>query len=445
MSGGADRDRTNPGPARGTGTVVAPGIATHLGGPGARRSTGERRRLEALLGVPFTAGNRIDVLRNGVQIFPGLLQGIAGASRSIDMLWFQWGCGDVSDALADALADRARAGVRVRILLDAFGSRGVATAQLHRMGSAGCEVAFFRPLRTWRLTTLNLRTHCRVLVCDETVGFTGGMGIDRAWTGDADGPASWRDTGYRFQGPVVDGLRAAFAMAWLQTSLPMTSRSDAFPEHPVTGDVDAQALRVTSQPGWNAAALAALELLAIAHHRVRIATPYTRLPERFHIAIAEAIRRGVAVEVLVSGPHVDRRIVAAQSHAQYDRLLRAGAHIWTYCPTLLHTKLVTVDSRFALIGTTNFDARSFVLNEQIAVVIDNPRLAGELDRDFEDDLRNSARLVDHEWRTRGQRQRALEKAADVLGTPMRGGVGAGLSRRSQAARRGDDPPPLRSQ
>ena len=158
-------------------------------GPHPAPASALRRALEALLGVPFTTGNEVRVLRNGAETFPVVCDAIAGASRSIDLLWFAWGRGAIADEVTSALADRARAGVRVRVLLDGFGALHIPDRQVRELKRAGCTVEFYR-LCTWRLTSANERTHRRVLVCDEHVAVTGGVGFEPPWNGDADGAGS---------------------------------------------------------------------------------------------------------------------------------------------------------------------------------------------------------------------------------------------------------------
>ena len=386
------------------------------------------RRLEVALGVPFTTGNELQVLRNGVEIFPALLEAVAASQRSIDLLWFLWGRGDVTEQMTAALVERARAGVRVRVLLDGFGARGIARQQLRRLRRAGCDVAFFHPLPTWRLTAINRRTHRRALVCDETVAFTAGAGLDEAWAGNAQDPSSWRDNGFRVRGPAVDGLRAAFLADWVQTPHPLTTAVDQFPVQPCSGGVALQVFAPSSRPGWNSSAVALLTLLEAAQSRVRIVTPYTRLPRRFHAALGAAVQRGVQVQLLVSGPHVDRQSVAAQSRHDFGRLLEAGVEVWQYQPTLLHAKTVTVDGSLSLVGTTNLDIRSFALNEQVGLTADDPSLTALLDAHIDEDLSRSERLTPERWQRRGTGQRSVQATAAALGRPMRGLGAAGLTR-----------------
>lgn len=294
---------------------------------------------------------------------------------------------------------------------------------------AGCQIAFFRPLRTWRLTVLNQRTHRRVLVCDEQLALTTGAGVDRHFAGDADDPDHWRDTGVLVRGPAVAGLRAAFASDRAQTSFPLFDDADLFPPADTRGPSALQVVRAGSRPGYNEAALALHTLLALARRRIRLVTPYVRVPKSWHALMGSAVRRGVQVQIVLSGPHVDRRWVQLQSQRGFAGLLHRGVELWCYQPTLMHAKLVTVDDRFGMVGTTNLDLRSLALNEQVDVLADDPAFAAVLDAQIDDDLARSHRLTETEWGARGLRQRLLEVAADLAGQPIRGLGTEGLTRR----------------
>jgi cardiolipin synthase len=392
-----------------------------------------RRVLESLVGVPFTEGNRVDVLKNGDGTFPALLEAIAAARRSIDMLWFAWSGGEISHAVAGALAERARQGVRVRILLDGYGAKEIDRVDLRRLRDAGCTVAFYRPLGSLRFTVWNLRTHRRVLVCDEAVGFTGGTGIEQPWTGDGRREGSWRDTAFRLEGPAVAGLRSAFVQAWMQAQVRLegglVSGADDFPELGPAGKTAVQVLRTPSQPGWSEAAIAVAALLQSARERVRVTSPYIRLPRWLRQLVVETAGRGVRVQVLVGGPHIQRPSVHLQAELDFQPLLDAGVQIWRYQPSLLHAKVVTVDGQVAMVGTANFDTRSLALNEQVCLLLDDRAVTGLLDEHFAEDLTRSERLQPERWRARGLSRRALEVAADVVGRPLRGFGAAGLAGR----------------
>lgn len=416
-----------------SGRRPAPTGEVSSSGPGAGEAAPRdtRRILEATLGVPFTDGNRVDVLRNGEETFPALLDAIASAQRSIDLLWFSWGRGPITEEVGGALALRARQGARVRVLLDAFGSQRMSRPLVERLRGAGCDVRFYRPLLSWRPTVLNLRTHRRVLVCDEVVAFTGGACIDQSWTGDGHDPQYWRDTNVRVQGPAVNGIRSGFVAAWAQTSAgppgAVVSDADLFPALPSSGATAAQVLRPSSEPGWNDAALTIAALLRIARHRVRVASPYVRPPPWLRDLVIATARRGVQVQLLVSGPHVDRPTVHHQGEHEFQWLLEAGVEIWRYQPARMHTKQVTVDGSLAMVGTTNFDVRSFDLNEQIALLLLDPTVVAALDDDYDEDLSWSERVTAGGWRSRGMRQRLLEALSARLLHPLAGWGATGLT------------------
>lgn len=386
-----------------------------------------RRALEALLGVPFTDGNEVRVLRNGAQAFPVILDEIRAATRSVDLLWFTWETSQIAERVAAALADRARHGVRVRVLLDAFGALHVDRALIGRMRAAGCAVRFYRPLLTWRVTTVNRRCHRRVLVCDERTALTGGIGVSPNWTGDADTPRHWRDSAVLLRGPAVAGLRAAFASNWVQGPRPLLDDADRFPPAEAPGTTAVQVLRADSAPGWNDAALAVLTMARLARRRLRVSTPYARLTPRFHDLLAETVRRGVQVQLMVCWPYVARPFVRLQSQRGYRRLLDDGVEIWCYQPTLLHAKIMTVDEQVSMLGTVNLDIRALTINEQVGLIFDDRGVTAMLDEHFDDDLAHSTRLREHDWRSRGRRQRLLEVVADVAGVPPRGIGGTGMT------------------
>lgn len=380
-----------------------------------------RRAVESLLGAAFTEGNRVDVLRNGDEIFPAMLAAIRGATRSIDLLTYLWGKGPVTEAMTEALSERARTGVRVRVVVDALGSKGMRHHQVAALRDAGVDLAFFRPLSTPRATAKNRRTHARALICDETVGFTGGTGIDQGWTGDGVSGGDWRDTSFRVQGPAVDGLRAAFAAHWVQTRHDLITDHDRFATPSTAGDAAVHVLRVSSQHGWNDVMLALIGLLHSAQHRVRICTPYARLPRQLLDLVRATAGRGVQVQLLLPAESVvDHPLARVQEDHQHQWLLDAGVEIWSYRPSMLHAKVVTVDGALAMVGSANIDARSLTLNLQVQMLIADPATVAVLDRHYDEDLTRSERTDPGAWERRSARQRLTRAAADVIGRPIRG-------------------------
>lgn len=380
-----------------------------------------RRVLEGLTGILATEGNQVDILRNGDEIFPAMLDAIRTARTSVDLLTYSWWGGQITHTFADALAERARAGVRVRLMVDALGGRQLERDLAGRMRRAGVQVHRFRPYTTYKLWNLNLRTHRRALVCDQDVAFTGGVGIAQEWTGDARASDEWRDTHYRIRGPAVDGVHAAFLSNWLQTAHPLLDERDTFPERTPVGDIPVQVIRATSEPGWNDLALTMHGLLRLALRRVRITSAYFRPPQHFVQLLVALARRDITVQVLTPGPHTEPKAARWISQYLYDDLLAGGVEIWNYQPSMLHAKIITVDEQVALVGTANFDSRSVALNEQLGLVVHDPTFTATLDQHFDEDLARSERIDAERWAHRPLRQRAREHASHLLSYGVRGG------------------------
>ncbi|HVJ95443.1 MAG TPA: phospholipase D-like domain-containing protein, partial [Acidimicrobiia bacterium] len=234
-----------------------------------------RRTVEGVIGVPATEGNRIEVLRNGDEIFPAMLDAICGAQHTIDMLTFVYWEGEVGTKFAKALADRARQGARVRVLLDAWGSKPIERDLVDVMQRSGVIVRWFRPLRRFRLGEINHRTHRKVLIVDEAVAFTGGVGIADEWQGDARNANEWRDTHFRIEGPAVDGLRAAFLDNWAETDPTLFDDAvDRFPDQPKPGDSVVQCVRGASEAGHSDVYTLFRALCQRAEKRIRLTTAY---------------------------------------------------------------------------------------------------------------------------------------------------------------------------
>ena len=374
-----------------------------------------RRALEGIIGVPATEGNSIEVLRNGREIFPAMLEAIAQAQRTIDLLTFVYWRGEVGTRFAEALAQRARAGVRVRVLLDAWGSKPIDKSLVAMMEEAGVQIRWFRPLGRLQFYAVNHRTHRKVMIVDEAVAFTGGVGIADEWDGDARNEREWRDTHFRVRGPSVDGLRAAFLDNWIETDdILFQPEIDRFPEQPQLGSIVVQSVRGASETGWSDISTLFLALLQLADERVRIATAYfvpdTELNER----LCAAAERGVRVEILLPGPHADKRFVQLAGESSYERLLDHGVRIWHFQPSMLHAKIMTVDGIIANIGSANLNARSTELDEEINLVAFDPELVRVLDRQFDDDLERSEAIQPGRWDGRSLPQRLFERGAGVL-------------------------------
>ena len=369
-----------------------------------------RRTLECLVGIHFTEGNAVTVLRNGDEIFPAMLEAIRGARRTVDFMTFVYWQGWPAREFAAALSDRARAGLRVRVLIDALGGLHIEEGLVEAMQRAGVDVQWFRKPWVTSPFRANHRGHRKVCIVDETVGFTGGVGIAEEWAGDARDPSEWRDTHFRVEGPAVDGLAAAFTQDWAETSRPLYDGHDRFPEHPHRGAATIQVLRGSASLGWDDLRIAWYVLIRSARTRIRIQSAYFAPDMTMRAALREAVDRGVAVDLLVPGPHADKRVAQLGSEAMYAELVEAGVRVWCYQPTMLHTKIAIVDDVAALIGSSNFNRRSLDHDEEVALVVLDPSTVRTLEEHFRGDLDRSREIDLTRWRQRSLAQRALEAA-----------------------------------
>jgi cardiolipin synthase A/B len=295
------------------------------------------------------------------------------------------------------------------VLLDAWGASSIDPGLVSEMEDAGVRVRWFRPLRRLQPTKVNHRTHRKVMIVDEATGFTGGVGIADQWCGDARNEDEWRDTHFRVCGPAVDGLRAAFLDNWLETDSEVFDASiDRFPDQPQPGRAVIQCVRGASEVGWSDISTLLLALLKLARDRIRITTAYFVPDDELIECLNAASDRGVTVEILLPGPHGDKRFVQLAGQAVYDRLLEHGVRIWHYRPTMLHAKIMTVDALVANVGSANFNARSTELDEEINLVALDPDLVRLLDRQFDADLERSEEIEPGRWEDRSIGRRVLE-------------------------------------
>ena len=373
-----------------------------------------RRALEGLLGVPATEGNVVEILRNGDEIFPAMLDAIRSAESTVDFATYVYWTGDIAIEFAKAITERAKAGVRVRVLLDAVGAAQMSRELTDTMIEAGAQVEWFRKPTDSRPGELNYRTHRKVLVCDEAVAFTGGVGIAEEWCGDARNPDEWRDTHVRVRGPAVDGLRAAFVGNWAETGHLLFDDADRFPEQPQNGHSVVQVVQSASQVGWTELDTTMSALLCLARERVRIASAYFVPDDRIVELMRTTSQRGVEIEVLVPGEHADKRVVQIAGEEKYEPLLDAGVRIFRFDPTMLHAKVVTVDGTVATIGSANFDQRSMGINEEANIVVFDESTTAILDHHFDEDLERSTEVDPETWEKRGLLQRAKEKVTDLF-------------------------------
>ncbi|MEU8463347.1 phospholipase D-like domain-containing protein [Streptomyces sp. NPDC029003] len=367
-----------------------------------------RRRLERLIGIAATEGNSVRPLRNGDEIFAAMLEAVDSARHTIDMMTFVYWRGDIARRFAEALAARARAGVRVRLLLDGFGSRLIERDLLDRMSEAGVDVAWFRKPVTLSPLKQNHRCHRKVLVVDERTAFTGGVGIAEEWCGDARNPQEWRDTHAEVRGPAVDGIAAAFAQNWAECHAELFDERDRFVSHEPAGSAIVQVVRGSAAFGWQDMQTLMRVVLESAEERVRLATAYFAPDDYFVGLLCATARRGVTVEILLPGPHTDKRVCLLAGQHHYEALIASGVRIYQYQPTMMHAKILTMDGVVSLIGSSNFNRRSLDHDEEVMLAVMDIAFTETLDGHYDEDLKASTRIAEARWKRRSLLQRARE-------------------------------------
>jgi cardiolipin synthase A/B len=367
------------------------------------------RTMGALLGPPLVGGNRAETLINGDRIFPSMLAAIRSARRTITFETYIYWSGKVGKDFADALSERARAGVRVHILIDWVGSQKMEQALLEQMRAAGVEIHKYHPLRWYSLDRINNRTHRKLLVVDGTVGFTGGVGIADEWSGDAQDPDHWRDTHYRIEGPAVAHFQAAFLDNWMKVSGGVLDGEDYFPRIEPDGPHTAQMFKSSAQGGAESMHLMYLLSVAAARESIDLAMAYFVPDDIAMQALEAALKRGVRLRIIMPGRITDAALVRRASRALWGPILRAGAELYEYQPTMYHCKVLVVDGLWVSVGSTNFDARSFRLNDEANLNIYDREFARRQLADFEDDLKRSRRITYEEWAGRPWTEKAWER------------------------------------
>ena len=360
--------------------------------------------LPAIVGLTqstLEAGNRVEVLQNGDGFFPPLFRDIAAAKHSIHMEMFIWEEGALARQLAALLAQKARQGVQVRLLVDASGGRALKGEMQEMLERAGARVAHFHPFRISNLGRINNRDHRKLVIIDGFIGYTGGHGIGDAWTGNAQNRKHYRDTGLRVTGPLVHRMQGAFAENWIEETGEIPADDRIFPRIAPAGTTPAH-IAYTS-PDGSVSSVQILHYLAIkaARREIIIQNPYL-LPDWQAIrALAEAVARGVDVKIMVpSQAATDNAIVQHASHHHFGTLLERGVEIWEYDRTLLHQKVLVVDGVWSCVGSTNFDDRSFQLNDEVSIGIVDRAVAAQLKAAFEADLRFARRVNLDAWKDR---------------------------------------------
>ncbi|NMM78267.1 cardiolipin synthase B [Acidovorax sp. SRB_14] len=372
------------------------------------------RAMGVLLGPSVAAGNEVVELLNGDQIFPPMLAAIRGARHSITFETYIYWSGDIGRQFADALSERARAGVRVHVLLDWVGSAKIEKSFLTEMEDAGVEIEKFHKPSWYDLARLNNRTHRKLLVVDGAIGFTGGVGIAPEWTGHAQDPDHWRDTHFQVKGPVVAQMQATFLDNWLKATGRVMHGLAYFPALAPQGGQRAQMFSSSPASGSESMQLMYHLSITAAERSIDLSAAYFVPDDLTRKLLADALQRGVRLRIITPGEHTDTETVKAASRATWGPLLQAGAKIYTYQPTMYHCKVMIVDQRMVSVGSTNFDNRSFRLNDEANLNVYDPAFAVRQTAVFEDDLKRSRAVTYEDWLNRPWKEKLAERLASVL-------------------------------
>ena len=372
------------------------------------------RALGNLLGPGIVGGNQVTELLNGDQIFPPMLAAIKSARESVTFETYIYWSGDIGKQFADALSERARAGVKVHVLLDWVGSAKMEDSYLDEMKRAGVQIEKFHEPHWYNLARLNNRTHRKLLVVDGQVGFTGGVGIAPAWTGHAQDPDHWRDSHYRVRGPAVAQMQATFLDNWLKVTGEVLHGDRYFPPLAAAGTQKAQMF--SSSPSSGSESMQLMYHLAItaAERSIDLSVAYFVPDELTRTLLLDALERGVHVRFITPGEHIDTDTVKAASRATWGPLLQAGAEIYEYQPTMYHCKVMIVDQLLVSVGSTNFDNRSFRLNDEANLNVYDAAFAKRQSEVFEEDIKRSRRVTYEAWLNRPLREKAHEKLTGWL-------------------------------
>jgi cardiolipin synthase len=371
-------------------------------------------KLVATSQAVFYRGNRVEVLANGTAFYPAMLRAISTATQSVNLECYIFQGGKIANQFADALVERATAGVKVTIVADAIGSARMGVALVARLRSAGCRIEFYQPLRWYRLARLNNRTHRELLIVDGRMAFVGGAGI-ADWWAVADGTTKpWRDTMARIEGPVVTGIQGVFVENWLECCGEILIGDEYFP--PLSPVGDTTALVVKSSPSDRATtSRVVFQLLIDASCReVLIVTPYFLPDKALRRLLAETVGRGVRLSVLVPGANTDQRWVRLASRRMYGGLLRAGVRIFEYEQAMIHAKSLIVDETWGVLGTTNIDNRSFEHNDEVNIVMRDEAIARRLITDYNRDVGGSREITLEGWQHRPLWEKLIGTVAWIL-------------------------------
>lgn len=357
--------------------------------------------------LPIT-GNKITILHNGVGTFPVMLQAIREAKKTVNFEAFLFNSGEVANQFIQAFCERAQSGVQVRILLDGIGSgTALKNSDVQMLKDAGCKFAYYHPARALRVDRINRRSHRRILVVDGREAFTGGIGFADEWRGNAEDKDHWRDVHAKVEGPVVAKFQSAFQQHWLGETQEILSGNDHFPVLAEAGTLRTQ---VTTSNEFTVAAIPLIQAVAIAaaERTIYITNPYCTLTADQVDLLTAAVKRGVDVRLLLPGLHNDMPMTKSAGRGEYEKLLKGGVKISEYTPTMIHSKTMVVDGMFSIIGTSNLDARSAQINDEIDLSVYDEGFGGKMDKIFLGDLEHSRPYTEADFKKRSLKERVGE-------------------------------------
>jgi cardiolipin synthase len=377
-----------------------------------------RRSLGVLLGPPIIEGNKAEVLLNGDRIFPAMLDAIRSAQQSVSFETYIYWEGTIGREFTEALSERARAGVKVHVLLDWIGSMKIDDASLDAMRRAGVEVHRYHKPVWWKLARLNNRTHRKLLIVDGKVGFTGGVGIADKWRGHAQDPEHWRDSHFRVEGPVVGQMQAVFNDNWTKATGAVLDGPAYFPALVAQGDMPAQMFSSSPTGGGESMHLMYLLAITAARRTIHLSNSYFVPDELAVKALVAAAKRGVDVRIITPGPIIDSDVVRAASRERWGELLAAGVRMAEYQPTMYHVKALIVDSLLVSVGSTNFDNRSFILNDEANLNVLDHDFARQQEAVFDDDWKHARQITLQAWENRPFMEKIGGKLAHLIGAQL---------------------------
>ena len=376
------------------------------------------REAGVLLGPPLVGGNTIKDLQNGDEIFPAMLDAIRSAAISINLESYIFASDEIGTAFIEALIERARAGVPVQLLLDAVGSEQLDDESLRAMEEAGVRFKQYHPISPFHISRWNNRTHRKILVVDGRIGFTGGVGIADPWLGDGLHANQWRDMHFRVEGPVVAQMQSVFNDNWIKVTGEVLSGPTYYPKIESVGTTTAQVFASSPTGGAESMHLMYLLSIAAAQETIDIVASYFVPDQLTASALEGALARGIRIRLLLPSEKTDSTIVWLASRGFWHRLLQNGAEIHVYNPAMLHTKMMIVDRQIVSVGSTNFDSRSFTLNDEANLNVYDQAFAEHLTRVFERDLTHSHAIDPAEWQLRPWRQKLLERVVALLNSQL---------------------------